>query len=251
MRGVLGMGFRVSFVVFLPVFAASANVPDAALPWSFVNGSAKGYSIQLVSASPVPGSKVSAGQTVAFEVSVSYQLSIADKGAIVLYLEDANNQNLSPGKAQQSHIVNRGEGTLTITESFVVPTGPKEVRLFIPLVPRGLEHTDGELVLRYPVSYEAKSNAIGYPSVSAALADLHSKPEVKFHEDHRWIIAEDSRHYTYWSFPPADNPAYPSAIKRTAVNDAAGVSMRMEVLCESTPSACDKLVRDFEALNQP
>jgi len=244
------MGFRVLLVVFPAVFAASAGVADAVMPWSFVNGSAKGYSIQLASASPVPGAKVNAGQSVEFKVTVSYQLSIADKGSIVVALEDANNQTLSRGKAQPSHVVKRGKGTFTIAERFVVPIGSKEVRLFVSLVPQGLEHADGALVLRFPVSYEAKATSIGYPSVAVALADLQSKPEVKFHEDHGWTIALDPNHYAYWTFPPADHPAYPSVVKRTAVNDAAGVGMRTEVLCESTQSACDKLEKDFNEMNE-
>jgi hypothetical protein len=236
--------------VILSVAASTTYAAESALPWSFVKGSAKEYSIQLVSASPVPGAKVTVGQTVEFKVAVSYQLSIANKGLIVVVLEDANNQTLSVGKAQQNHVVSRGKGMLTITESFVVPTGPKEVRLFISLVAKGIAPTDGELVLRYPVSYEAKSTAIGYPSVAAALADLHSKPELKFHEDHGWIIAEDSRHYTYWSFPPAGDPAYPSAVRRVAVKEGTEISMHTDVLCESTQSACDKLVKDFNKLDE-
>src|SRR5580692_11225875 len=135
----------------LPAFAA-----DSALPWSFVNGAAEGYSIQLVSAVPSPGTAVAVGQAVEFKVTVSYKLSIADKGAIVLVIQDENNKSLSPGNGQRSRPVTRGQGTLAINQSFVVPVGVKEVRLFIPLVPSGLEHTDGELVLRYPVSNEGK-----------------------------------------------------------------------------------------------
>lgn len=229
----------------LPAFAA-----DPALPWSFVNGAAEGYSIQLVSAEPSPGTAVTVGQTVEFKVTVSYKLSVADKGAIVLVIQDENNKSLSPGNRQQSRPVARGEGTLALNESFVVPAGSKEVRLLIPLVPTGLEHTDGELVLRYPVSNQGKVSSIGYPSVAAALADLHSRADVKFSEANGWTIAEDKSHFTLWSFAPAGDPAYPSAVKRTAVKGDEGVSMNMNILCESTQEACDRLVADFEALNR-
>jgi hypothetical protein len=96
------------------------------------------------------------GQTVEFKITVSYKLSIADKGSIVLVVQDENNKNLLADKPQQKQLVDRGKGRITLTESFMVPTGSSEVRLFIPLVPQGLEHTDGELVLRYPVSNEVK-----------------------------------------------------------------------------------------------
>jgi hypothetical protein len=243
------MGIRVPIGIFLGVAALSGNAADSTLPWSFVNGSAKGYSIQLVSATPMPGTRVAAGQTVEFKVTVAYQLSMADKGSIVLVVQDENNNNLLESKLQQSRIVDRGKGKVTMTESFTVPTGIYEVRLFMPLVPQGLEHTDGELVLRYPVSNEVKVSTIGYPSVAAALADLRSKPEVQFSEAHGWTIAEDRSRFTIWSFAPASDPAYPSAVKRTALQEGSGVSMQMNVLCESTQSACDKLVSDFQALN--
>jgi hypothetical protein len=213
---------------------------------------AKGYSIQLVSASPVPGTKVAVAQTVEFKLTVSYQLSFADKGSIVLVIQDENNKNLLAGKPEQSQSVDRSKGSVsvTLTESFVVPAGSNEVCLFVPLVPAGLEHTDEELVLRYPVSNEMQNSTIGYPTVAAALADLHSNPEVKFREEHGWASAEDSSHHTFWSFPPAGDPAYPSAVRRVAVQDGAGISMHMEVMCESTQSARDKLVKDFNELNE-
>jgi hypothetical protein len=181
---------------------------------------------------------------------VSYQLSIADKGSIVLVIQDESNRNLLTAKPQQSQSVDRGKGTITLTESFLVPTGSSEVRLFVPLVPQGIEHTDGELVLRYPVSNEVQSSTIGYPSVAAALKDLHSKPEVQFRDEHGWTIAEDSSHHTFWSFPPAGNPAYPAAVQRVIVQGDGGISLKMNVLCEATQSACDKLEQDFEARNQ-
>jgi hypothetical protein len=176
-------------------------------------------------------------------------LSIANKGAIFVVLQDEKDKNLMEGKPQVSQSVDRGKGTVTLGQSFTVPTGVNEVRLFIPLVPDGLEHTDGELVLRYPVSDEMKSSTIGYPTVAAALADLHSRPEVQFSEARGWTIAEDHAHFMVWSFAPVGDPAYPSAVRRTAMKEGSGVSMQMQVLCESTQSACDKLVRDFQEIN--
>jgi hypothetical protein len=149
--------------------AAVGIAAGDALPWAFVNGSAKGYSIQLVSAFPSPGTKVAVGQTVEFKITVSYVLSIADKGSIVLVVQDENNKNLLEDKPQQRQLVDHGKGKVTLTQSFKVPSGGNEVRLFMPLVPQGLEHTEGELVLRYPVSNEVQGSTIGYPSVAAAL----------------------------------------------------------------------------------
>lgn len=206
--------------------------------------------MQLVSALPTPGTKVAVGQTVEFKITVSYQLSIADKGSIALVIQDENNKNLLAGTPQQRQSVNRGKGTITLTESFLVPSGSSEVRLFVPLIPEGMRHTDGELVLRYPVSSEIQSSTIGFPSVAAALAGLHSNPDVQFRNEHGWTIAEDSSQHTFWSFPPTGHPAYPAAVQRIIVQGEGDISLQMNVLCESTQSACDKLVQDFEALNQ-
>lgn len=188
------MGIRVLLGLALVAFASVGIAADGAMPWAFVNGSAKGYAIKLESASPAPGTPLTVGQTVEFKITVSYRLSIAEKGLIVLVVQDETNKSLRNGKKQQSQSVNKGTGTVTLVESLVVPVGSNEVRLFIPLVPNGLTDTSGEVVVRYPVSDPGKSASIGYPSVAAALADLHSKPEVTFRVQNRWPIAEDRSH---------------------------------------------------------
>ena len=241
---------RVLIAFGLLALVSVAVAADPPMPWSFVNGSAKGYSIKLESASPAPGTPVTIGQTVEFKFTVSYELSLKDKGAIVLVVQDETNKHLGDGK-QQSETVTRGKGTVTLTQSLVVPAGGNEVRFFIPLVPDGVSHTSGELLVRYPVGDTSNVSSIGYPSVAAALADLHSNPDVKFSVQNGWTIAEDRSHFTLWSFPPEGDPAYPSAVKRTAVQQPDGiVTMDMRILCHSTQAACDKLVEDFKALNE-
>jgi hypothetical protein len=163
------------------------------MPWAFVNGSAEGYSIKLESASPAPGTPLAVGQTIEFKIRVSYQLSIADSAVIILVIQDETNKNLLGDRKQQSQPATRGHGALTLIENFVVPVGSKEVRLFIPLVPNGINNTSGELLIRYPVADTSNSSSIGYASVAAALADLHSKPEVNFSIQNGWTIAEDRR----------------------------------------------------------
>jgi hypothetical protein len=245
------MEIGVSFALALLAFGSLARAVEAPMPWAFVNGSAKGYAIKLVSASPAPGTPVTVGQTVEFKITASYQLSIADNGAILMIVQDETDKNLLADRKQPSQSVNRGKGAVTLTGSLVVPAGSNEVRLFIPLVPSGISHTSGELVIRYPVTDPKASSGIGYPSVAAALKDLHSKPEVIFREEGGWIIAEDRSHYTLWSFATEGDPAYPSAVKRTAVQGSGGsVTMNMNVLCEAKQDACDKMVANFNELNE-
>jgi hypothetical protein len=244
---------RTRFVLAFVLVASAAvgSAADGPMPWAFVNGSAKGYSIDLVSASPAPGTPLTIGQTVEFKITVSYQLTVADSGAIILVVQDEANKNLLGTRQQQNLAVKRGKGSVTLTDSVTVPAESKEVRLFIPIVPNGISHTSGELLIRYPVADTSGASSIGYSSVAAALADLHSNPEVKFSIQNGWTIAEDRSHFTLWSFAPEGDPAYPSAVKRTAVQAPGGsVNMDMRVLCQSTQAACDKLVADFNALNE-
>jgi hypothetical protein len=92
-------------------------------------------------------------------------------------------------------------------------------------------------------------NSIGYPTVEAAMTDLRSKSGVVFTEQQGWTVAEDRAALTYWSFPPAGNPAYPAAVKRQIVQTSGGVTVEMSVMCGASKAACDDLVRQFQALN--
>lgn len=96
---------------------------------------------------------------------------------------------------------------------------------------------------------ERSGASIGYPTVEAALKDLHSRPDVTFENQGGWTIASDRGARTLWSFPPADHPAYPAAVKREVVQESGVVSINMTVLCLGPKEACDDLVRSFVQLN--
>jgi hypothetical protein len=153
---------QVSSLALL-IFGARVDAADPGVaPWAFVNGAGEGYSVQLVSAVPAPGTEIFAGQTLEFKVTIAYRLSMADTGSVVLVVQDENNRSLGGNQPQQTRSVERGEGEVTLTQTFVVPTDVHEVRLFVPLVPKDVVHTSGELILRYPVGHEARS---AYPAV--------------------------------------------------------------------------------------
>jgi hypothetical protein len=90
-----------------------------------------------------------------------------------------------------------------------------------------------------------------YPSVAAALADLKSRDDVSIGVLQGWIIVREADGLTNWSFPPADHPAYPAVAKRILYRDQDGWHLKMDVLCEAKPAACDEFVRYFEAINAP
>ncbi len=64
-------------------------------------------------------------------------------------------------------------------------------------------------------------------------------------------MTHDRSDCALWPIPPEGHPAYPSAVKRTAVELPDGiVTMDVSILCHSTLAACDKLVAAFKALNE-
>jgi len=96
---------------------------------------------------------------------------------------------------------------------------------------------------------ESGASSIGYPSVDAALAALHSKPGVVFTNQGGWTIADDDATQTIWSFSPPDYPAYPAVVKRQVIEKDGAVSIQMSVLCGASKQVCDDLVRTFEQMN--
>jgi len=96
---------------------------------------------------------------------------------------------------------------------------------------------------------EAEHATIGYPSVEAALADLRSRSDVAISDQGGWTIVTETRARVLWSFPAKDHPAYPSAVRREIKPGPGGVYVEMAVQCEASKTACDDLVRSFQALN--
>jgi hypothetical protein len=136
------------------LLAATRTLPVSAdeLPWAFNAPRTKGYSISLVSVSPAPGTPLIAGSSLNFTVTVSYTLSIAKHGLIVLVFQDEANASAAPGRPQVHHEVSDSKGVMSLAEKLTVPSKAKELRVFIPLVPDGLVNTSGELTIRYPIT---------------------------------------------------------------------------------------------------
>ncbi len=94
------------------------------------------------------------------------------------------------------------------------------------------------------------SSGIGYPSVAAALEALKARTGVQIRVEQGWTIVNDKAAGEFWSFTPPGHPAHPAAVKRTVVEKDGNVSMNMNVLCQASKSACDKLVAEFQELNE-
>ena len=89
-----------------------------------------------------------------------------------------------------------------------------------------------------------------YATVALALEALRSKSGVKISDLSGWTVIEDRSTLSLWSFTPPGHPAHPAAIHRRVVQEADKIFVKTHVLCEASKPACDKVVADFEDLNQ-
>lgn len=96
---------------------------------------------------------------------------------------------------------------------------------------------------------EADQPTIGYKTVAEALAALRAKPGVDMRVQGGWTIATEREANVLWSFAPQGHPAYPAAVKRHTYEKDDTAYIGMDVLCEASKTACDKLVREFQELN--
>ncbi|MES2875693.1 MAG: hypothetical protein V4708_18350 [Bacteroidota bacterium] len=98
---------------------------------------------------------------------------------------------------------------------------------------------------------ESPTSTIEYASPKAAYEALSKKQDVTFRkEENGWVVAYDKSASTIWSFPPATDPSFPAVIKRTILETAEGISIKMDVKCGASKEACDQLVRNFSDLNE-
>jgi hypothetical protein len=98
----------------------------------------------------------------------------------------------------------------------------------------------------------ALNTGVGYKTVNEALAALKASPgaNITVTKPDGWIIANEREKDTQWSFTPEGHYAHPSVVKRIIKQDGRGVYIEMSALCEGTKSNCDKLLAEFEQLNE-
>ncbi len=112
----------------------------------------KGYSIDLVSATPSPGTALTKGSTVRFSVRVRYVLQSREKGRIGLFFLDELGKPLLSGKGTGIEIVRGRSEVVDITHEVVVPP-VMDLILEVVIIPEGLKESSRVNVhIRYPVS---------------------------------------------------------------------------------------------------
>ena len=96
--------------------------------------------------------------------------------------------------------------------------------------------------------------SLGYTSVAEALASLKAKPGVSVNvtKPDGWVIVnEPAPAFAVWSFTPEGHYAHPAVVRRAIKQDANGaVSVEMTALCQAEKEPCDKLIREFQQLNE-
>lgn len=97
---------------------------------------------------------------------------------------------------------------------------------------------------------EQHDSDTGYPSPQAAEKALRLKPDVALREENGWLVVTDRQEHTIWSIALKENPAYPTAVKRTVVETNGSVGMDMKVQCGASKDTCDNVVRTFQSLNE-
>ena len=94
---------------------------------------------------------------------------------------------------------------------------------------------------------------LGYPTVAAALEGLKSKPGVSVNitKPDAWTIVMEPSTKAIWSFTPEGHYAYPSVVRREVKQREAGdVYLEMVALCQAEKEPCDRLIREFQQLNE-
>jgi hypothetical protein len=115
------------------------------------SGGAPGYSLELVSVTPRPGTPLSAGQPVTVTIVARYRLEVAEKGKVVAVLQKADNSPLIPNRPQAFVEVLKGTGETTLTDTFEVPREIPLLRLLVFLAPEGLSQVSRQRLIEYPV----------------------------------------------------------------------------------------------------
>lgn len=96
----------------------------------------------------------------------------------------------------------------------------------------------------------ADEGDIGYPSVEAARKALSERDDISMSRADGWLTIEDPAAMTLWTFTPETDPAHPAAIKRSVIEEAGRVVLRMDIRCEGDAAACDALEAHFLSLNE-
>ena len=108
------------------------------------------------------------------------------------------------------------------------------------------------LALAFAGASYAQVTGVGFSTVAEAMDSVRSMPgvEITTTKPDGWTIVNDRSNSTQWSFTPPGHYAHPAVVKRIIKQSADGnLYIAMTALCEAEKASCDKLVGEFEQLN--
>lgn len=97
------------------------------------------------------------------------------------------------------------------------------------------------------------ASSLGYTTVHDALVSLTAKPGVGItvtKPDGWTIVSESSPEFAVWSFTPQAHYAYPAVVRRIVKQTNGQVHVVTTALCQADKLSCDKLIREFQQLNE-
>lgn len=112
------------------------------------------------------------------------------------------------------------------------------------------------VALGYIFTANAATSTIGFSSVAEALKTVEKQTGARVitTEPDKWTIVNiDARDggMEQWSFTPEGHYAHPAVAKRTIKVGADGqIYLESAYLCEAQKEPCDRLVKEFETLNE-
>ncbi|HEV8443340.1 MAG TPA: hypothetical protein VGQ27_07655 [Steroidobacteraceae bacterium] len=121
------------------------------IPWTFNSPPGEGYAIKLVSADPAPGTPLLRGASVTIKVTAQYTMSVAKEGSVFLVIQDDKDKHVDATRQPEKIDATNAGGTVELSATLKEVPKAKEVRIFVPLMPKGLNETTGEIVIRYPI----------------------------------------------------------------------------------------------------
>jgi hypothetical protein len=133
------------------LIAVSLTALAGDMPWAFNTERGQGYAIDLLSADPAPGTPLVRGSSVTVKIEAKYSMTVAKEGSIFLVIQDDKNKKVEAKIDPKQVAATDAGGTVTLSATFAEIPKVKEIRIFVPLFPKGLAEETGEIVLRYPV----------------------------------------------------------------------------------------------------
>jgi hypothetical protein len=95
--------------------------------------------------------------------------------------------------------------------------------------------------------------SLDYGSVAETLEVAKARPGavVTVTKPDGWVIVNEEGGRVVWSFTPPGHYAHPAVVRRALVVSSNGdVQLEMRARCEAQKESCDRLIREFQELNQ-